>query len=223
MEPQEVDLADLLNAFPEEFHELTPDQQNISLQLYRTLAEGRPVSPARIAATLRLAEPGVRAILDGWPGVYYDDDRCVIGYWGLAVREMDHRFEVEGKILYTWCAWDSLFLPELIRMTARVESSCPVTGARIRLTVSPEGVQECHPAESVMSFLKPQAGRFRQDVIQHFCHYVHFFSSPEVGAQWVAEHEGTFLLSLDQALELARRKNRAQYGSLTEMSACCRT
>lgn len=220
---QEVDLADLFNGFPEEFHQLTADQQNISLQLYRTLAEGRPVSPARVAATLGLAEPAVRAILDGWPGVYYDNAQRVVGYWGLALGEMDHRFELEGKILYTWCAWDSLFLPELIRMTAQVTSSCPVTGALIRLTVSLEGIQECHPAESVMSFLKPQAGRFRQDMIQHFCHYVHFFSSPDVGAQWVAEHEGTFLLSLGQAQELARKKNRAQYGSLTEMGVCCKS
>lgn len=222
MELQDVNLADLLNAFPDEFHQLSSDQQKLSLQLYRTLAEGRPVSPERIAATVGLEEQAVRAILEGWPGVYYDDDRRVIGYWGLALREMDHRFEVAGKILYTWCAWDSLFLPELIRMTARVESSCPVTGVRIRLTVSPEGIQDCHPAESVISFLKPQAGRFRRDVIQHFCRYVHFFSSPEVGVQWVAQHEGTFLLSLNQAEELARWKNRAQYGNLTEMGACCR-
>ncbi len=222
MELQEVELTDLFHAFPEEFHKLTADQQHVSLQLYRTLAEGLPVSPARVATTLGLAEPAVQAILEGWPGVYYDDERRVIGYWGLSLDEMDYRFEVEEKILYTWCAWDSLFLPELIHMTARVTSSCPVTGVCIWLTVSPEGIQECHPAESVLSFLKPQAGRFRQDVIQHFCHYVHFFSSPDVGAQWVAQHEGTFLLSLNQAEKLARWKNRAQYGGLTEIGICCR-
>ncbi len=219
MPTQPYDIEALLHAFPEEVLQLGPDQQRLSLGLYRLLAKGQPVDLSRLANAIGLQESAVEDVLRAWPGVYYDDDRCIIGYWGLALPEMDHRFEVEGKTLYTWCAWDSLFLPELIQQTARVESTCPVTEGKIRLLVSPNRIENRQPTEPVMSFLRPHAGKIRQDVIQHFCHYVHFFSSAEAGAEWVARHEGTFVLSLDQAGELARRKNQAQYGSLKEVGA----
>ena len=42
---------------------------------------------------------------------------------------MSHRFEVAGRTLYTWCAWDSLFLPQILGQEAEVESTCPLTAA----------------------------------------------------------------------------------------------
>src|SRR3989442_9036358 len=42
---------------------------------------------------------------------YTDKQGRIIGFGGLAVREMPHRFKVDGRTLYTWCAWDSLFIP----------------------------------------------------------------------------------------------------------------
>ncbi len=45
----------------------------------------------------------------------------------------------------------------------------------------------------------------------NFCHYVHFFSSAEAGGKWTAEHPGTFIMSIDDAYNLARVKNETQY------------
>ncbi len=212
----------VLRALPREFHSLQRDEQRVSLQLYRLLAEGEPVSRSRIAETLGLPEASVNTILEQWPGVYFNEEGEVIGYWGLALPDMGHRFEVEGRLLYTWCAWDSLFIPELIRKTATVTSACPVTGETIRLTVDPGGIRTVHPAGTVMSFLTPPDESFREDVINQFCHYIHFFSSAEAGAQWCAGHQGTFLLPLDRAMELGRIKNRAQYPDLECVETECR-
>jgi hypothetical protein len=41
-----------------------------------------------------------------------------------------------GVTLYAWCAWDTLFIPELLGRTARVESSCLET-KKVRLSVAP--------------------------------------------------------------------------------------
>ena len=54
--------------------------------------------------------------------------------------------------------------------------------------------------------------RFDADIIASFCHYVHFFRSRDDGEAWVAKTPGTFLLTLDEAIELARLKNQAQFG-----------
>ncbi|MGH7253764.1 MAG: organomercurial lyase, partial [Nitrospiraceae bacterium] len=131
---EQRDLQDMatsiISLFPEEFLKLNVDEQRVSVQIYRLLAEGRPVSVKEIAAALDLPEDYVTTILKGWPGVFYDDEERIIGYWGLALPEMTHRFTIDGRTLYTWCAWDGLFIPELIKKTAHVESPCPVTGKK---------------------------------------------------------------------------------------------
>ena len=187
-----------------------PIQRRIAVGLYRLLAEGRPVSTERLADALSLPQGRVLEILSQWPGVYYDDKKSVVGFWGLALSKMPHRFQIDGRALYTWCAWDSLFIPGILGKTAKVESNDPVTGEKISLVVNTEGVQELEPAETVVSFLEPN-GLFDADVIQSFCHFVHFFGSRKSGVQWTSEHKGTLLLSADQAYELGRQTNARNF------------
>ena len=65
--------------------------------------------------------------------------------------------------------------------------------------MSPEGIEGVEPAGTSVSFLRPEEGKIREDLIGHFCHYVHFFCSEQAGMEWSAEHKGTFILSLREA------------------------
>jgi alkylmercury lyase len=98
--------------------------------------------------------------LDEWIGVYTDAEERVYGFWGLTISGMKHRFEVDGVRLHTWCAWDAIFLPELLAKTAQVESVCEQSAQPVRLTVSPNGVESAEPAAPFISFLLPDASRF---------------------------------------------------------------
>ncbi len=125
------------------------DAKRLSIELYRQLARGEPVSQESLAEALGVPTREITALLEdeqlkGW--VFYDDDQHVIGFRGLAIREMPHRFEVEGRTLYTWCAIDSLFIPDLLGKPAKVESRDPHTGTAITLTVTPDGVESVEPA-----------------------------------------------------------------------------
>jgi alkylmercury lyase len=121
--------------------------------------------------------------------------------------------------LYTWCAWDSLFIPGLVGKTADVESVSPTSGAPIHLRVEPSGVQELTPAEAVVSMLAPTES-FDHDVILSFCHYVHYFTAPDEAAPWLDEHPRTFTLSVDQAFELGRLTNRTLFGDAPARRYC---
>jgi alkylmercury lyase len=79
--------------------------------------------------------------------------------------------------------------------------------------VSPSGVDEVTPAGAVVSFLAPE-GTWDNSVIQSFCHFVLYFASRESGEAWTREHPGTFLLSVDEALEIGRRVNSRQFPSV---------
>lgn len=73
--------------------------------------------------------------------------------------------------------------------------------------MTPEGVKEVQPEHAVVSFLLPD-GPFGADVVQSFCHFVHFFASRQSAQRWSADHPGTFLLTVDKAFELGRVTNR---------------
>jgi alkylmercury lyase len=207
-EPNLTELTDaLIGAFPE----LDDVKRRVALATYRRLARGEPAPRREIAIEAGLGEAEVRRILDDWIGVYSDSRGSVIGFWGLAIAKMKHRFEVDGVRLYAWCAWDTLFLSELLEKTAQVESTCETSGDRVRLTVSPHGVEFGEPVSPVVSFLKPVAAHCQQNIIQSFCHYIHFFRSGADGEAWIAKNPGTFLLTLDEAVRLARLKNDRQF------------
>ena len=193
------------------FPDLSATEQRIAVGLYRLLAEGEPVSIDRVAQHLNVSTDLVREVLHSWPAVYFDEENKVVGFWGLALQEMTHRFRVNGRQLYTWCAWDSLFIPELLGKTAEVQSTCPISGDAISLTVGPKRVENFSPGTAVVSFLSPSTS-FDMNVIASFCHYVLFFSSEESGNKWIANHENTFLLTLHDAYEIGRLTNKATFG-----------
>ncbi len=151
----EVLSTHLLRVFPA----LDEAQRKLSLALYRELERGAPVSPSSLAD--RAGMPADKAVrqLRSWPGVYYDGEERVIGFWGLTIAPMPHRLRVDGRNLYAWCAWDTLFLPALLAVTTEVESACRATGAPVRLTVTPHGVESAEPAGLSVSFLFPRQRR----------------------------------------------------------------
>ncbi len=214
--PSLQELADsLCAAFPK----LDDAQRRLVLATYRRLARGMATSPVEIAEHAGIEIEKARRIFGDWIGVYSDEAKRVIGFWGLTIEKMKHRFEVDGAQLYTWCAWDTLFLPELLGKSARVESVCEASGKPVRLSVSPKRVELVDPGSVCISFLTPDSSRFQQDIVQNFCHYIHFFRSRKDGEAWIAKTPGTFILSLDEATELARRKNQFQFGPLPSGNA----
>ena len=215
METRQSD-PEFARAVIELFPRLSPTEQQVSVTLYRLLAQGRPVARQTLAKQVGLSVAQVGTVLDAWYGVFYDDAGEIIGYWGLALGKMNHRLRINGQALYAWCAWDTLFLPQIIGAVAKVESTCPVSGDTIRLTVAPTGIEAASPAAAVISFVTPQQSELKENVLLNFCHYVHFFRSVEAATTWLEKHSGTRLLTLDEAWALGSEKNAAQYGALLD-------
>jgi len=184
------------------------------LELYRLLAEGQPVPRAALAERAEVTMETLNRILQSWPGVFSDKQHRLVGYWGLsllAAYSSPHTLRMSGQRLSAWCAWDTLFLPELAGHTAEVESASPGDAGIVRLTITPQQLERVEPVASQMSVLVPNAQEMQKNVITSFCHFVHFFPSRDAGESWTAEHAGTLLLSVQEAHTLARLKNEAQY------------
>ncbi len=212
--PSKLHLNELAASIVECFPTLNLLEQRLSLKLYRLLAEGQPVPRAALAERLEVPVETVNRILDGWPGVFSDTERRVVGYWGLSIPaayKSPHTLKINGRTLSAWCAWDTLFLPELIDHAAEIESVGPLASGTVRLTVTPEQLERVEPVGAQMSLLLPNSEAIQKNVLTSFCHFVHFFPSRQAAESWTAKHVGTFTLSIHEAHVLARLKNDAQY------------
>lgn len=171
--------------------------------LLRELARGRPVTVEDLARVTGRSATEVRDGLGRLSDTEYDDSGAVLGH-GITLRETPHRFTVDGQMLYTWCALDTLIFPTVLDRPAHVVSPTPGSGEPVTLSVDPAaGVTTLDPATAVVSILVPDGGS--SSVRAAFCNQVHFFATPAAAQDWLAAHPGGTVLSVADAVDLGRR------------------
>jgi alkylmercury lyase len=164
------------------------------------LAKGEPLATSTL-------DQQADAALTRWPNVEYDDHGRVVAFSGLSLTPTAYRFTVGGRDLYTWCAWDTLFLPAILDQSADVESRCPITSTDVRLTIAPNGVADFDPPALRVSF-PPPTTTSTADITGTFCCHVHFLAGRAAAAQWLIQHPAGIVLELDDAYELGRVATR---------------
>ncbi|MEE9181593.1 MAG: organomercurial lyase [candidate division NC10 bacterium] len=173
-------------------------------QTWRLLAKGQPVPIERVASALGVSREETSVILRQF-GAELDGDGKLVGM-GLSLTPTRHRVSVAGTEvpLYTWCVPDAIALAATLGTNVRIESPDPVTGEVVRLTVTPEGVEEVEPKNAVVSFLIPRLEQL-QDLRGSVCHYQSLFTSDETAREWFSEgSKEVALLTPSEALELTR-------------------
>ena len=198
--------------------QLGEDEQRLAVAVFRLLAAGDPVSIPAAAEAAALPASRVRSVLRSWPAVFWNDHDQVVGFWGLALTGMPpHRVQHAGADLSAWCAWDPLFLARIIG-DLDVATADPVTGEAITYHIGRDGTISAasHP-HGVLSFLRPDQP-WDDNVMAAFCHYVLHFASPATAQRWTAGHLGTFVISLGDADELARRHTARFFGTAVAAS-----
>lgn len=168
------------------------------LFLLRALAKGEPVSTVALAHALGMSPQDVEVVLATFADTVYDEKGDIVAC-GLSLLPTPHVFRVGGKGLYTWCALDALMYPVALDQVAEVDSSCPVTGRAIRLTVGPTGVSRLFPDEAVLSVVTPTKEIGCCNVRSSFCNRVHFISSMNVAASWLSQHLDASIVSVGEA------------------------
>jgi alkylmercury lyase len=196
-----ADLRDLANRALRSRRPLGPTARRLLRVGYRALVEGEPVSLERLAGLAGLSIGELADLLAGLPGFSrYDSEGRVVGLLGLSAHCSLHRFDAVGRVVSTWCAWDSLFIPRVLGMRARVASHCPITKRLIQLVVAPDGVHDSSPSDVTVSYvIGGEPG-----VIGACCPDIHFLGSARAANVWLTSHPEGLVLTLDEAWELGR-------------------
>jgi alkylmercury lyase len=185
MEKQTVnDLADQF------ISEIGSDSYSQFAKILGLLANGRPVAVDEVAKELDMYPEQAKKFLTSY-GAEFDSAGNLLGL-GLTLVPTPHQFEVDGHKLYAWCATDTLLFPILLNKTANVQTIDPVTGTKIRLTVSPRAVERVEPSGAVLSFSNYLDAT---DVRGTFCNIGHWFASRQTGEEYASKHKGVIILT----------------------------
>ncbi|MAF76680.1 MAG: hypothetical protein CME60_00860 [Halobacteriovoraceae bacterium] len=193
--------------------ERTLFMQKFSIATYKALSKGKPVKLKNLENALDVTLEEIEEEIKNYPGIQRENSE-IIGFWGLAINyNSPHKITFNDIVLNTWCAWDALFIPELVQSTAEVELTCPVSGVVTKLTVKPNEISNISNNDAVISFIVPK--ELGDNTIQNFCCFVHAFKDKKAFNTWKQDgHEDCFSLSLKEAFEIGQLKNRYQFGDV---------
>lgn len=112
-------------------------------------------------------------------------------------------------------------IQDLLRRPARVHSTDSITGRPISLAVADSGDADVEPSTALLSMLRPDAvpsllapdGAPADDVVPAACGPINFFGWEETGRAFTERVQGTFLLAIEQEVELVRLINGVLFGS----------
>ncbi|MCP5153473.1 MAG: hypothetical protein H6983_04840 [Ectothiorhodospiraceae bacterium] len=178
------------------------------LEGIRRLAAGTPITVPDPAADGGLPVD----LASGW--IERDEAGRIVGLAGLCLAPTPHRLQVGATTVHAWCAWDTLFLPELLGATVAVASTCPVTGEAVALTLVGSEIRATSSPRLRLAFTTPSAREFRAGPRRVFCRHVHFLRDADAAATWTAERPGVFAIDLALGLRLALLRNTVVFGAL---------
>jgi alkylmercury lyase len=199
------------------YEKLGSERRRIAGQTLQLLANGCPIPPDEIATRLGTSPDKVTSALREW-GAEFDKVGNVIGL-GLTLVPTRHVYEIDGRKLYTWCAGDALAFPVMLRQNASIESPDPVTGEKIRISVTPDRVEKVEPKSVVVSWVKDIDVK---DIRGSGCNKINFFSSSETASKWIAEHRDQTFYPVNDVYNALKDLHLNKYSwILPDHGACC--
>ena len=186
-----------------------PDSVAVQNAIYRSIAAGEPVAPEYVAKVTGFPVEDIAPAFDDLRkgGSDFNAEGNLVGFMLSLVRTR-HEFKLNGRDLYTWCAFDALFLPGFLGETAQVKSICRATGETIQLTVSPDGIEDPSPIDVVLSLTVPGisaacAPGEKGGAAGASCSSIDFFVNRKVAEDWLGPDTDLAILSLDEAWQVA--------------------
>ena len=178
-------------------------QKDLCRPIVQQVTRGKPVAPAALRVSLQVSQDELEQRLAKLlPDVEFDQAGDIVDL-GATLVPTSHRFQIGDKLLYTWCAFDTVLFPPSLHVEAQVQSTCPVTGQPITFVATPEGtVQDLFQASSVMSLIVPAE---RGDCTRAtFCQQSLLFQSEQAAATILVDHPDVLLLSVEEAAYVGR-------------------
>ncbi|MCH8982982.1 MAG: hypothetical protein IH943_02635 [Acidobacteria bacterium] len=182
------------------------------IHLLEELAKGEPISRERASEVVGLPLEKIDKMFMAidTAGGQLDDQGNFIGMV-LTLKPTRHSFRVNGNDMYAWCSLDTILLPGILEAEGEIESTDPVTGATVRLTVTADQVVNVEPAGAVTSIFvpgkTPSEAKNSQPVVgadSKVCRSMLFYESRESAEKALENYPNIAIFTIEEAFNLAR-------------------
>lgn len=141
-----------------------------------------------------------------------DSTGSIAGIAGLTRVPTPHRIIGGAPGCYGWCAWDCLFLAEILATELRFESPCPSGAGLVSMTVSAEGIELIRPRTAQMTFAVADTSSFTNRLREVFCAHVRACCDRKAAQAFCDREPTRLVLAPHEAFELGRYRNRVVFG-----------
>lgn len=172
--------------------------------VFPLFAEGRPVSPTRLARVVGKDVAEVEHALER-ASTHRNQQGHVVELFGIMLEPTLHRVQVGKVALFSCCALDAHMVPLLIGQTATVESVDPVCHRVVRVTISASGVQTVEPDGAVGTLVVAEEAEMQRDVRAAFCNHVCHFPNREIAAEFARADSRRRIVDMDDLHQAARQ------------------
>jgi alkylmercury lyase len=178
------------------------EQDELCLPILHQVTQGKPLTKTMLSASLRMSQNELEQHLAQAADMEFDQQGTLVG-WGVTMIPTRHGFQMNGKSLFTWCAFDTVLFPPALGETAQIQSTCPVTGQPMTFVATPGGaVLDLTPSSAVLSLILPAE---RDECVRAtFCEQSLLFWSQQAAISWLPAHPGALLLSIEEAALVGR-------------------
>lgn len=177
-------------------------QDIVCRQILQTMAEiGQPMEPTHLAKRLQMSQEDLATHLARVPDTEFDEQGNIVG-WGITLLPTPHQFLLPERMLFTWCAFDTVLFPPMLQVKAQVQSVCSETGQPITFVATPDGIEDLTPHTSVLTLVLPEQ---RCDCVRGtFCLQSLFFQSEQAASTFLTSHPEAISLSIEDAARVGR-------------------
>lgn len=206
---QFLNKTDLVESYRRAYESIPQEALELDFRLtFKTiqgLSRGQPISPDELAEMWEVPLEQVRTVLEAAVengNAEIDSDGNLVGGI-LSLNPTSHSIFVDDRKLYAWCAYDAIYTPGVLGKTARIESRDPVTGAPIRVIVTPQGIDDVEPKGAMVSIVAGNTD-MRGGPESPRCTQMLFFESGESANEWMKGRPGVAILTVEEVFDLAR-------------------
>ncbi len=195
--------------------QLNKDCRDLSQLLYFELVKGKAVTLQHLKSISGYSEARLITLLSQLNYLHYNDDRAIVAYRGITLMPTQYRIEIdfftEKTVVFTWCAFDSLFLADLLKQNLTIFAECPTCHQAIKLALANNKTFDSTKYPLYMSFILPSRDSYNQDLVNSFCDNIHFFCNEICVVN--APNKLTYIqfFSISDAMKIAKQRNKAYF------------
>ena len=181
---------------------LSTDQKLLAKEIYQRLLEGKPLN-IKSLVNLKGRTPAVTSsTIDGLDNVEFNRDGDIKAYRGLTMDSSIHQISIDDYKVFAWCAFDTLFLFQLIKSKSKqIESICP--SCKKTITLTEFNFKTTH---ALMSFKMPGKTCYENDLKKSFCCHVNFYCDSD--CKPLSPGLGLKFIQIEEAMKAAKERNR---------------